>query len=356
MRQYNIFDGDSDYAGFAKAAYKILMSRRWITYTDVMIEANYGKKLDCSISCCKGYGELKKAFPAVCRAINQKAGCDCIETEGSNRNRRFRYIGMEDNPLSDMLNVKIIRDIEKYWNFCQESAGFFPTSWLEYFFRDTKDLLAIKQNKQKGHQILSSSIDRILTNIDLLPSLYMAIINKTALSIEYRPYEEDIQSFTFHPHCLKEYNGRWHLFGHAEGRVPEFGYNLALDRIVSKPRELYNVKYIPSPPNFYNDFFKDIIGVSHYSQEVVQEIHIRAHSKSIFMLMATKKLHHSQETIIPFGEYKDGRYGDFSIQVEVNNEFIGRILQMGEGLEIISPPNVRERLRETVLKMNNLYK
>lgn len=26
MRQYNIFDRDSDYAGFAKAAYKILMS------------------------------------------------------------------------------------------------------------------------------------------------------------------------------------------------------------------------------------------------------------------------------------------------------------------------------------------
>lgn len=356
MHKDNIFDGDSDYAGFARASYKKLMSRKWITYTDVMIEAKYGKELDCSISCCNSYGELKKAFPAVRKAINQKVGYDCIEMEGNNRNRRFRYIGKDDNPLIEMLNQKIIRDINEYWNFCQDSAGFFPTSWLEYFFRDTKDLFAIKQKKQKGHQILSSSLDRILTNIELLPSLYMAIINKKVLAIEYRPYEEAPQLLTFHPHCIKEYNGRWHLFGHAEGRVPEFGYNIALDRIIGKHRELEDIKYIPSPPNFYNEFFKDIVGVSHYSQEVVQEIHIRAHSKSIFMLMATKKLHHSQETIIPFGEYEDGRYGDFSIQVEVNNEFIGRILQMGEGLEIISPPNVRERLRETVLKMNNLYK
>lgn len=36
MRQYNIFDGDSDYSGFAKAAYKILIFRKSTTYTDTI--------------------------------------------------------------------------------------------------------------------------------------------------------------------------------------------------------------------------------------------------------------------------------------------------------------------------------
>jgi hypothetical protein len=34
MHKDNIFDGDSDYAGFAKAAYKILTFRNSTTYTD----------------------------------------------------------------------------------------------------------------------------------------------------------------------------------------------------------------------------------------------------------------------------------------------------------------------------------
>ena len=48
------------------------------------------------------------------------------------------------------------------------------------------------------------------------------------MEIEYKPYDEEQVTLLFHPHYLKEYNGRWHLFGHAEGRVPEFGYNIAL--------------------------------------------------------------------------------------------------------------------------------
>lgn len=72
--------------------------------------------------------------------------------------------------------------------------------------------------------------------------------------------------------------------------------------------------------------------------------------------METKKLHESQETVLPFEEHDDGCYGEFTVYVEVNNEFIGRILQMGDGLEIVSPQNVRNQFRERVEKMAELYK
>ena len=51
--------------------------------------------------------------------------------------------------------------------------------------------------------------------------------------------------------------------------------------------------------------------------------------------------------------FKDG---EFVFDVEVNNEFIGRILQMGEGLEIVAPKEVRDIFRERVDKMADLYK
>lgn len=356
MSRNNIFDGDSYYAIFAQISYKLLISRKWITNGDIM--ANYmGLKsahdLPYPISKCDHVKELIKALSKVKEII----GHSYFEEDGNNRNKRFRYIGKDDDPLADMRNAKVIGNLKQYWQFCQDSAGFFPTSWLEYFFKDSRDLLDIKSKRQKGEQVLSASLDRMLTNIDLLPSLYIAITNRQVLSIEYKPYEEEeTKTLVFHPHFLKEHNGRWHLFGHTENLLPEYGYNIALDRIVNKPRELYKHEYIAAPNGFYNKFFNDIVGVSHQADSRVEDVRIRAHSLYIFKLTETKRIHHTQEIVVPFGKHKNGEYGEFSVQVEINNEFIGRILQMGAGLEIVSPDNVRKIFKQRVEKLAELYK
>ena len=259
MQRKNLFDGDSYKAQFALITYRWLMSHRWVSYADIM--ADYigvtTKELPANLSNCDGYGELKKVVGTLKKAIADKLEKDvgeCFEEEGNNRNKRFRYVGKDDDPLADMRNAKVINNLRQYWKFCQDSAGFFPKSWLEYFFHDCQDLLDMKAKRQKGEQVISSSLDRILTNIEYLPQLYEAITNKTVMEIEYKPYDEEQVTLLFHPHYLKEYNGRWHLFGHAEGRVPEFGYNIALDRIQEKPRERSKVEYVPAPNHFYDVF------------------------------------------------------------------------------------------------------
>ena len=59
---------------------------------------------------------------------------------------------------------------------------------------------------------------------------------------------------------------------------------------------------------------------------------------------------------MPFGVHEDGEYGEFLVSVEVNNEFIGRILQMGAGLEIVAPEGVRNEFKERVANLADLYK
>lgn len=355
MLRHNIFDGEGYAALFANIIYKHLRTRNWFSNADVMAEfmgLNSAKELPTSISKCDHIKELTKAFLDIREAIGEIH----FEYDGNNRNKKYRYIGMDNDPLADMKNAKVVKDLKKYWQFCQDSAGFFPTSWLEYFFKDCRDLLEIKTKKLKGEQFLSTSLDRMLTNIELLPPLYEAIANKCVLSIDYKPYEEETRTLTFHPHYLKEFNGRWHLFGHAEEQTPEFGYNIALDRIVGKPRENYAIVFQPAPYGFYDAFFQNIIGVSHFpNAEVYDNIRIRAHTLKVFKLTDTKKLHHSQQTIVPFGVYDDGEYGEFSICIEVNNEFIGRILQMGAGLEVVSPNEVREIFKQRVADLAKLY-
>ena len=353
----SLFDGESYKAEFAIIIYRWFMSRRWVTYADIMADrlGCSTEELPANLSNCDGYGELKKAVGIVKKAVSEKVGNDCFEEDGNNRNKRFRYIGKDNDPLADMRNAKAINNLRQYWKFCQDSAGFFPKSWLEYFFKDCQDLLDMKAKRQKGEQVISASLDRILTNIEYLPSLYEAITNKMVLEIDYKPFDEEEVTLMFHPHYLKEYNGRWHLFGHAEGKEPEYGYNIALDRIQSKPRERSMVEYVPAPKHFYDEFFKDIVGVSHKMDAQKEHIVIRARSLYIFKLMDTKPIHQSHTVVKPYAQYVDGEYAEFSVDVEPNNEFYGRILQMGAGLEVVSPESVRNEIAQRVHNLADLY-
>lgn len=359
MRLQNPFDGKGVYTKFVWDIYRRLISREWFAHADVMADRLYLTSVDelpCSISKCPNNGELRKAFRDVCMLVEENAGKGCIETRGNNRAKEFRYVGTNDNPLEDLQNASAIKDIRTYAQFCEDSAGFFPRSWLDYFFEDTLDLLQITQRRKNGEQMISSSIDRELDNIHLLPILYEAIRDKRVLKIQYKPYEEESVSLVFHPHLLKEHNGRWFLFGHADGRVPEYGYNLALDRIHASPELLpLSKRYITAPKGFYLGYFENIVGVSHKKNQRPEMIILRATNLSMFRLTETKKIHHSQKTIKPFGNYGDGEYGEFSLYVEPNKEFIGRILQMGDGLVVISPSEVRGMFRECVLKLADLY-
>ncbi len=359
MSRKNIFDGDSYHAIFAGIIYKRIQTRAWFTNADIMVEyegLNSISDLPYSISKCPQIKELTKALSELKKLI----GPDNFEEAGNNRNKRFRYIGANDDPLADLRNAKVISDLKQYWQFCQDSAGFFPSSWLEYFFKDSKDLIEIKSKRKKGDQVLSTSLDRMLTNIELLPFLYEAIIHKQVLSVEYKPYDEDKRTLTFHPHYLKEFNGRWNLLGHAEGQRPELGYNIAIDRIIGTPHQIKELNYRPAPVGFYEKYFHDIVGVSHMKDQDGQPypalpIHIRAHSHYIYKLTETKKIHPSQTIAIPYGEHEDGTYGEFVVHVELNNEFIGRILQMGSGLEIVAPDEVRSVFKKRVDDLVKLY-
>lgn len=362
MAAGNLFVGESFKAQFALLVYKMLLTRQWITYLNVMTEYVKDKKEIVealekqALSKCKQIGDLKKAFPEVCRAIKDRQGDESIEVEGSKQKRRFRYVGLDNDPLADMINAKVINNLRQYWKFCQNSSGFFPESWLEYYFKDCQDLLDFKARKKSGKQVISASVDRIYRNIEYLPSLFEAIINKCVLEIDYKPFEEEEKRLIFHPHYIKEYNGRWHLFGYAVGYEPQIGYNIALDRIQSPPREKYKLEYIAAPEMFYENYFKNVVGVSHPKNSKVEEVIIRVHSYYIYKLTDTKPLHNSQTVIKEFGDYEDGCYAEIMVKVEINNEFIGRILQMGDGFEVVAPDCVRKIFEEKIEKLVSFYK
>lgn len=71
--------------------------------------------------------------------------------------------------------------------------------------------------------------------------------------------------------------------------------------------------------------------------------------------MDTKPIHQSHTVVKPYSQYVDGEYAEFSVDVEPNNEFYGRILQMGAGLEVVSPESVRNEIAQRVHNLADLY-
>lgn len=361
--QQNLFDGDSYQAQFAIITYRQLMSCRWVTYSDIMAEfmgLDSAEKLPYGISKCEHIGELRKAFPEVCRTLEEKEGKGCIKENGNKRNKRFRYIGKDNDPLAGMVKAVFRKDLNDYYQFCQDSAGFFPDSWIEHFFDRTFDLFEITQKKEQGHELIGSCMTRQHKNIEWLPFIYECIRDHKVLSIVYHKKYQVAKSVIFHPHYLKEFNERWHIFGSFEKKDSESskllineGQDIPLDRIDKKPTIINDIEYLPPDKIKYPEYFNDIVGVTHIENAKLYDIIVRIHNRYMFGLVETKPIHHTQNTLMNYDETLG--YGEVQMTLRPNNEFFGRILQLGHDLEIISPKEVRDDIALRISKMNKRY-
>ena len=353
----NIFVGFGTRSVFVNLIYMELMKREFVSYADILAiychrPKGYYDKRTCNSE--PGYGELKKAFPEVLKAL-EKVSLGCIIDNGKNgKGKAYKYIGRDDDPLAEERKAIEQRRVEDYVAFCKASAGILPASWFSAYFENTQLLLDTHREDEGGMSYIRSSLEQNLTNIDLLPVFYKAITNKQVLRFAYQRFGQEPFTLTFHPQFLKEYNGRWFVFGEAD-REPYQAYNVPLDRIVGEVNEVDDVNYISAPKGFYQNFFKNIIGVTHEKDAKVEEVIIRTKTEYQHGLLLTKPLHHSQKEKLPFGEYEDGNYGEVSLMIEPNRELRGRILMYGENLEVASPQSLREQIKEILKKQNEQY-
>lgn len=356
MPTKNIFAGFGVRSEFVNLIYMELMKRDFVSYADVLAlycgrPKGYYDKMACNKE--PGYGELKKAFPEVLKAL-EKICPGCIKDNGKNKGKAYKYIGKDEDPLSEERKAVVQKSVEDYVAFCKASAGIMPASWFSSFFENTQLLLDANREAKDGDMHISSSMEQNLTNIHLLPIFYRAITNKQVLRFDYQPFGQELFTLLFHPQFLKEYNGRWFVFGDAD-REPYQAFNVPLDRIVGDVCDVNDVEYIPAPKGFYRQYFMNIIGVTHEENAKVEQVVIRTKSEYQHGLLLTKPLHHSQKETQPFGEHDGQWYGEVILTIEPNRELRGKILMYGEGLEVMEPLSLREQLRTTISMQMSQY-
>lgn len=357
MLTKNIFAGNGTRSAFVNLIYLELMKRDFVSYADILAlywgrPKGFYTKMACSGE--PGYGELKKAFPEVLKALEQSCP-GCIEDNGkTGKGKAYRYNGKIDDPLAAERQAVEQKRVEDYVAFCKASAGLLPASWFSAYFQNTQLLLDTNREVESGTCVIRSTMEQTLTNIDLLPLFYKAISSKQVLHFSYQPFGQDPFELIFHPQFIKEYNGRWFVFGDAN-REPYQAYNVPLDRIIGEVTEVNDVEYIPAPKGFYQRYFHNIIGVTHEKGAKVEQVVIRTKTEYQHGLLLTKPLHHSQKETLPYGEHENGCYGEVTLNIEPNRELCGKILAFGQYLEVMQPQTLREQIKEILEKQIEQY-
>ena len=174
---------------------------------------------------------------------------------------------------------------------------------------------------------------------DYLTQLYDAICHHACLKLTYRPFlSDEAKIHEIHPYYLKQYNGRWFLFGWSQQTQRLNTY--ALDRIEGISRS--DTKYIENTMFDFQEYFEDIIGVSINNNNTLEKVRLWFNKEQL-QYVKTKPLHGSQRV---FDENELG--GVVEIEVMPNFELEQLLLSFGERVKVLAPKGLVEIIKNRI--------
>jgi predicted DNA-binding transcriptional regulator YafY len=220
-----------------------------------------------------------------------------------------------------------------------------------HFFEELEPIInnlsrRIESNIDRAYRIIEFEHRPEAKGEDYLGDIYKAILHKRTLKVVYKPFNAAaISSSIIHPYLLKEYNSRWFLLGWDEKM--EMIRNLALDRI-DDIRVAGNT-YIENRFIDFNDYFKNIIGVTIPADSKVETIEIKVKNERA-PYIATKPIHltQQQKRVTKLHTY-------FTFELIPNKELISLFMSFGDDLEVISPELLRGKLKDIYHRASKIY-
>lgn len=210
--------------------------------------------------------------------------------------------------------------------------GLPSTAWLEEVITSLEYRFDLKVNRKT---LVSFEQNSELKGLEHLSSLIDATMEQQALDIIYRSYRGKERTYAISPYYIKQYNGRWFLFGldNATSRL----MNLALDRIVSFKQS--SEPYVPNTDFDFDTYFDDIIGVTVPDADVKKESIELRFAEGRYPYVVSKPIHPSQKVIDPQTHI-------VSISVKPNRELYQRLFSFIPDVEVLSPEWLRNEIAE----------
>lgn len=185
-----------------------------------------------------------------------------------------------------------------------------------------------------------------LVGLDHFDGLFKAIVGRQVLKIRYSPSFGKEEDRTFHPYYLKQYNCRWFLLGFDE--KAQAIRNFALDRIEGFSA-LNDIEYIPYSGCSFEEYFKDVVGVTIIENEPVQNIEFLVYDEKTFKYLMTKPFHSSLRLMKDY--VSAGDPARMKVTVRPNFELEAVLLRYADNIRIVSPEPFRQRFLARIRKI-----
>jgi len=258
-----------------------------------------------------------------------------LERYTSGRRCYYRYSDLSFSISNQPLNLVEAEQLKSALIVMSRFSGVPQFEWVDELIPQLKAQFGLKD---KDQPVISFQSNQYLKGKEHLSVLFDAINNEQVLHIQYKDFKtSESYSFHFHPYYLKQYNNRWFVFGRNH-ESENSTWNVALDRIIFI--ENAQMKYTPTDI-IWEDYFDDFIGVTKPEGGELEKIQL-IFSETLSPYIKTKPIHSSQidkETV-----------GGLLVKIEVipNYELEQLILSYGEGVRVISPEYLIQKIKNRI--------
>ena len=253
----------------------------------------------------------------------------------------YRYSDPDFSVFNNELSLEEIENLHATIDMLGKYRGIPANAWIEEVISNLEYRFGIKANSEN---LISFEQNEQLKGLNFLSDIIDATINHQPLNIDYCTFKGNKIKMVIHPYYVKQYNGRWFLFGLDDGydRIA----NVALDRIQHINNASTAFKKNDSAD--FETYFDDIIGVTIPGEDVKKESVILRFTKERFPYVVSKPIHQSQRII-------EGEDYEVEIQVKPNRELYQQIFSFIPDVEVISPQWLRVEIIEKMKKNLRKY-
>lgn len=246
----------------------------------------------------------------------------------------YHYSYSDFSIFKNELTTEELTNLRSTIKMLNRYRGIPANAWLEEVISNLEYRFGVKANSEN---LISFEQNDMLKGLEHLSGLIDVTINQQTIELSYKSYGKDKRQIMVYPYYIKQYNGRWFLFGMnaIKNRIESY----ALDRI-----EEYDVSDKPFVKNEsvdFSTFFDDVIGVSvPYNKDIVTEEVVLRFSEKRFPYVVSKPIHHTQKVL-------DEPY-TISIKVKPNRELSQQIFSFIPDVEVVSPEWLRNEIRDKI--------
>lgn len=255
----------------------------------------------------------------------------------------YRYEDEHFSIFNNELSVEEVSKLRSTIEMLGRFRGVPSNAWLEEVISNLEYRFGVKPHTEN---VVAFEQNERLKGLEFLGELIDHTINHQPLNILYRTFSGQESEAVFHPYYLKQYNNRWFLFGLQEGYKGDSVTNKALDRIVRfSPAQ---VPFIPNKHIDFDDYFKDIVGVSIPDGHPEAEKVILKFDPARFPYVVNKPIHSSQIVL-------DEDEHTIQLTVRPNKELEAVIFSFGAQVEVLQPLWLRQQMKDNLEKLIRNY-